>query len=93
MPDGPAGHYVAEVRFPADGEWVMEVSQEPFAPQKVGTIAVLPAAAVGEATEGVGVQAVFLLPVALSSLLAVAGVLLLWGMVASGRRTKTVKAS
>lgn len=44
VPDGPAGHYVAEVTFPFEGAWDWEVSQEPFAVQTLGTIAVAPAA-------------------------------------------------
>lgn len=44
VPDGPAGHYVAEVTFPSEGAWDWEVSQEPFAVQTLGTITVGPAA-------------------------------------------------
>ena len=44
VPDGPAGHYVAEVMFPSEGAWDWEVSQYPFAIQTLGTIAVAPAA-------------------------------------------------
>ena len=49
VPEGPVGHYVAEVRFPAAGEWSWEVIQGPFEPQQLGTISVGPApAALGE---------------------------------------------
>ena len=49
VPDGPAGHYVAEVTFPSEGAWDWEVSQEPFAVQTLGTIAVAPQAAAAQA--------------------------------------------
>ena len=42
VPDGPPGHYVADVRFPLEGSWDWEVSQEPFAVQTLGTIDVTP---------------------------------------------------
>ncbi|HEY3064079.1 MAG TPA: hypothetical protein VGL99_34340 [Chloroflexota bacterium] len=38
---GPAGHYVAKVRFPRAGEWVWSVNQAPFQPQALGSIAVV----------------------------------------------------
>jgi hypothetical protein len=39
--DGPAGHYVANVTFPTDGEWTWSVDQAPFPmPQQLGTIRV-----------------------------------------------------
>lgn len=40
IPDGAPGHYVAEVRFPAAGEWSRQVAQGPFAMQELGTIGV-----------------------------------------------------
>ncbi|MGH8936902.1 MAG: hypothetical protein ACRDXD_11695 [Acidimicrobiia bacterium] len=43
-PDGPVGHYVAEVRFPEAGPWGWQVIQGEFGPQELGTITVLPAA-------------------------------------------------
>jgi hypothetical protein len=49
QPDGTAGHYVAEVRFPAAGEWTWEVRPGGFAPQALGSVSV---AAAGS---GVGV--------------------------------------
>ena len=39
-PDGSPGHYVAEVTFPAAGEWSWEVSQHPFAVQALGSVTV-----------------------------------------------------
>jgi len=51
VPDGPAGHYVAEVTFPFEGAWDWEVSQEPFAVQTLGTIAVAPAASAVQSPE------------------------------------------
>ena len=45
VPDGPAGHYVAEVTFPSEGAWDWEVSQYPFAVQTLGTVTVTPSAA------------------------------------------------
>lgn len=44
VPDGPAGHYVAEVTFPFEGAWDWEVSQDPFAVQTLGTVTVSAAA-------------------------------------------------
>lgn len=41
-PDGPVGHYVADVRFPIAGDWTWEVTQEPFPSQKLGTVTALP---------------------------------------------------
>ena len=38
--DGSIGHYVANVYFPADGAWTWQVTQGPFAPQDLGTLAV-----------------------------------------------------
>jgi hypothetical protein len=43
--DGPVGHYVASVYFPADGAWTWQVTQGPFAPMDIGSISVLPALA------------------------------------------------
>jgi hypothetical protein len=40
VPAGAAGHYVAEVRFDAPGEWQWTVDQSPFAPQALGTIGI-----------------------------------------------------
>src|SRR5262249_30497491 len=51
-PAGAAGHYVAEVRFPSAGNWLWEVDQSPFGPQKLGTLAVLPALAEPKTTAG-----------------------------------------
>jgi len=43
--DGAAGHYVAQVNFPAVGTWHWKVTQGSFfAPFELGTISVLPAA-------------------------------------------------
>jgi hypothetical protein len=38
---GPTGHYVATVRVPSAGSWSWEVLQGWFAPQDLGTIAVV----------------------------------------------------
>jgi hypothetical protein len=63
VPDGPAGHYVAEVTFPSEGEWIWEVSQYPFAIQSLGTVTVAPFASAGP---GSGVKESLTAPVALS---------------------------
>ena len=39
-PQGAVGHYVAQVTFPAAGSWSWDVTQGPFAPQDLGTLAV-----------------------------------------------------
>ena len=38
--EGTVGHYVAEVTFPAAGDWSWEVTQGPFEPQKLGSLRV-----------------------------------------------------
>jgi hypothetical protein len=40
---GAVGHYVAEVRFPAAGEWSWEVRPGPFEPQRLAPVTVLAA--------------------------------------------------
>src|SRR4030088_2482286 len=46
-PQGPAGHYVANVYFPAAGTYTWQVTQGTFfAPYDLGTVAVLTPAAV-----------------------------------------------
>ncbi len=42
VPADGRGRYVAEVHFPAEGEWTWLVTQEPFAPQELGSLSVLP---------------------------------------------------
>lgn len=56
-PEGPPGHYVAEVRFPTPGAWQWEVDQSPFARQPLGTIVVVPAAAAAVAPAAVAAVA------------------------------------
>jgi hypothetical protein len=41
VPDGPTGHYVAEVTFPQAGEWQWRVDQSPFPPQPLGAVRVI----------------------------------------------------
>jgi hypothetical protein len=43
--DGPQGHYVAQMRFPAAGEREWTADQSPFQPQALGTITIVAAAA------------------------------------------------
>ena len=38
--EGTTGHYVADVRFPAAGEWAWEVHQGPFPMQALGAVTV-----------------------------------------------------
>jgi hypothetical protein len=41
--EGPVGHFVAEVTFPAAGSWEWEAVPDPFpTPTKLGTLSVLP---------------------------------------------------
>ena len=47
---GPTGHYVASVAVPSAGTWTMEVTQGPFAAQKLGGFTV--ALPEGTAVEG-----------------------------------------
>jgi hypothetical protein len=44
--EGSVGHYVAELRFPTAGAFRWEVDQRPFDVQPLGTIKVVPAAAI-----------------------------------------------
>jgi hypothetical protein len=45
---GPAGHYVAEVRFPSAGDYSWRVNQDWFGVQELGTVTVLPAVAAAQ---------------------------------------------
>lgn len=46
---GPTGHYVASVAVPSAGTWTLDVTQGPFASQKLGVFTVaLPAGAAAE---------------------------------------------
>ena len=54
---GPTGHYVAKVRFPAEGKWSWAVTQGPFAPQQLGTVDVLAAAGAASAQPAAPLQA------------------------------------
>jgi hypothetical protein len=50
--DGPVGHFVVDITFPAAGTWEWQIIPEPFAGTKLGQITVLPAAvAPGTASE------------------------------------------
>jgi hypothetical protein len=42
VPDGPIGHYVAEVAFPESGTWEWQVAQGYFAPHELGSVSVQP---------------------------------------------------
>ncbi len=44
-PEGPRGHYVAQVRFAESGEWEWTAVQTPFQPQPLGSISIMPARA------------------------------------------------
>jgi hypothetical protein len=57
VPDGPPGHYVAQVTFPAAGEWQWDVDQTPFAPQALGSITVLAPASEPVTETGVSAMA------------------------------------
>jgi hypothetical protein len=76
-PDGPAGHYVADVRFPAAGAWRWEADQGGYTMQALGEIEVAPgppgqpASAAPAADEGPGAAAWALL----AATLAMAGLL------------------
>jgi hypothetical protein len=63
--EGAAGHYVSDVTFPADGDWLWEVDQSPFPmPQTLGSISVaaIPAPVVAEALVPAPVVAEALVP-------------------------------
>ncbi len=45
VPEGAAGHYVAQVNFPTSGTWTWKVTQGSFfAPYELGTVTILSAA-------------------------------------------------
>lgn len=95
-PSGPAGHYVAEVRFPAAGTFGWKVNQDWFGVQELGTVTVLPAA-VGGSAATIPVLAPAPADAALSRLalpLAAGGALVLFGLklVAVARRIAPVGA-
>lgn len=49
VPEGAAGHYVAQVNFPAAGTWSWKVTQGSFfAPYDLGTVTILPVAGVAK---------------------------------------------
>lgn len=57
--DGPVGHYVVNVTFPAAGSWDIEIIPPPFEGTKLGAFTVAAATATssaGEATAGVQTQ-------------------------------------
>jgi hypothetical protein len=43
--EGPVGHFVVDVTFPAEGSWTWEIAPPPFAATDLGTLTVLPAGA------------------------------------------------
>jgi hypothetical protein len=44
--EGPVGHFVVDVTFPAEGTWRWEITPPPFAATDLGALTVLPAGAV-----------------------------------------------
>ncbi len=93
VPGDGRGRYVAEVRFPAAGEWTWLVTQEPFAPQELGTLTVLPPLASPGTPPVVPASARTAVPVPVGALgtLAVAG--LLAGALAARRRRHPVSGA
>ena len=43
--EGPVGHFVVDVTFPAEGTWRWEITPPPFEATDLGTLSVLPAGA------------------------------------------------
>lgn len=92
--DGPVGHYLAKVTIPAAGSWTWEVTQGPFAPQPLGTLAVsMPATAAAPAAVATVPAPAAPLPAGPNGLLlgglliALAGAAVLFGgQLASARR-------
>ena len=48
--EGPTGHYVADVEFPAAGTYTWQIRPGVFAPQDLGTLTVSPSEAAGGTT-------------------------------------------
>jgi hypothetical protein len=77
-PQGPVGHWVAEISVPAEGTWSyevrhdLEVDMTGFDPIVVGSAAAQPASATA-ATTSTSIQPALLLAVSLLSLLTLAG--------------------
>jgi hypothetical protein len=81
-PEGSVGHYVAEVRFPSSGDWIWEVTQDPFATQQLGTITVATAMVSGNPVA----SSSMLLPVAVPLLMMLSIALFAWRGTLFGRR-------
>ena len=96
VPDGPPGHYVAQVTFPTAGEWQWDVDQTPFAPQALGTITVLAPASEPVADTGVPAMApAWLTPlrVGLPVATALAFAVFAWRLLAYVRSVRTARPS
>ncbi|HWQ15767.1 MAG TPA: hypothetical protein VNL77_23400 [Roseiflexaceae bacterium] len=72
--EGPEGHYVVDVTFPAAGGWAWRIAPEPFGPTDLGTLTVLPAVPAPAAPAPAAVPA---LTPALAAALQIAGAVLL----------------
>jgi hypothetical protein len=81
--EGPTGHYIAKVTFPAEGKWTWDVTQGPFDAQHLGSISVKPAglaAQGGNAPQTAPAPAARTDPMLVAALvLATAGAALLFG--------------
>ena len=80
--DGPVGHYVAVVRFPASGAWSWQVQPGWFAAQELGTVRVGPAGATAAPTSsltsgGLSVDASIRVALLMATLAAGAGTIVL----------------
>jgi hypothetical protein len=96
VPDGPPGHYVAQVTFPTAGEWQWDVDQTPFAPQALGTITVLAPASEPVADTGApAMTPAWLTPlrVGLPVATALAFAVFAWRLLAYVRSVRTARPS
>ena len=74
--EGPTGHYIAKVTFPAEGKWTWQVTQGPFQAQELGSISVKPAALAGTAAQPAPVAQTAPAPVTQTSPFLVAALVL-----------------
>src|SRR5215213_2240827 len=83
--EGPVGHFVVDVTFPAGGTWQWEITPAPFAATDLGTLTVLPAGAVpARANAPAGAAASRFAPAGLRDGLRWGGVLLLIAALGTG---------
>jgi hypothetical protein len=99
--EGPVGHFIVDVTFPAEGTWRWEIAPPPFAATDLGTLTVLPVGAPpARASTPTRMAASWLAPARLRDGLRWSGVLLLvvalavalWGQRVALERRRAARA-